>query len=389
MLKQREKVKTRTITFGRPMIGQEEKKAVSDVLDSPILVHGPRVKEFEGAFAAFTEAPQTVSVSSCTAAMYLSYVYLGLGQGDEVIVPAQTHVATAHAAEAVGAKPVFVDAEGQTGNIDVDKIEAEITERTRVIAVMHYLGLPVDMERVLAIAKRHNLFVLEDCALALGSWYKGVHAGLWGDVGCFSFYPVKHITTAEGGMLVTRHAPLAEKIRRARALGVDRAPAERDRPGEYDVPDLGLNFRLNELQAALGIEQMKKLPDFLKRRMDNIKILREELEGVKGLSQLAGGDDEYISSAYCHAVLLDEKLVIRKGDIVSFLGKSGVGTSVYYPRPVPHLTYYKNKYGYEVSSFPVAAAISRRSIALPVGPHLAADDMRYIVEAVKDAIRQR
>src|SRR3989344_5985541 len=292
MLKQREKVKTRTITFGRPMIGQEEKKAVSDVLDSPVLVHGPRVKEFEGEFAAFTKAPQTVSVSSCTAAMYLSYVYLGLGQGDEVIVPAQTHVATAHAAEAVGAKPVFVDAEGQTGNIDVDKIEAEITERTRVIAVMHYLGLPVDMERVLAIAKRHNLFVLEDCALALGSWYKGVHAGLWGDVGCFSFYPVKHITTAEGGMLVTKHAQRAEKTRRARSLGVDRAPAERDRPGEYDVPDLGLNFRLNELQAALGIEQMKKLPDFLKRRMDNIKILREELEGVKGLSQLAGGDDE-------------------------------------------------------------------------------------------------
>lgn len=387
MTGERALVKTREITFARPMIGEEEKRAVAEVLAGSTLVHGPKAEEFERVFVLFTGAPQAVAVSSCTAAMYLAYLHFGVGKGNEVIVPAQTHVATAHVVEALGAKPVFVDAESRTGNIDIDQIEAAITERTKAVAVVHYLGLPVDMERVGAIARQHGLFVVEDCALALGSFYKGVHAGLWGDVGCFSFYPVKHITTIEGGMLVTGRSELAERARRQRSFGVDKTPAERGRPGQYDVIDLGLNFRLNEPQAAMGIEQIKKLPDFLKRRIDNIKILREGLEGVEGLSQLAEGREEYVSSAYCHAVLLDEELVTRKDEIVSFLRKRGVGTSVYYPRPVPHLTYYKNKYGYEASSFPVAAAISRRSIALPVGPHLSADDMRYIVAAVKDAIR--
>ena len=199
----------REIPFGRPIIGEAERAAVLDVLYGPILVHGPRTIAFENAFAKWTGAPHAISVSSCTAAMHLVYFTLGYGPGDEVIVPAQTHTATAHAVELTGAKAVFVDSERRTGNIDVSAIEAAITPRTRAIAVVHYLGVPVDMAGIGAVAKRHGLFVLEDCALAIGTRIDGVHAGLFGDVGCFSFYPVKHMTTAEGGMIITRNAALA------------------------------------------------------------------------------------------------------------------------------------------------------------------------------------
>ena len=207
----------RTIAFGRPMIGEAEKAAVAEVLSGPILVHGPRSQQFENDFAAWTGAPYAVSVSNCTAGMHLVYFAMGYGPGDEIIVPAMTHTATAHAACLVGATPVFVDCERRTGNIDIDAIENKITPRTRAISIVHFLGMPVDMVRINAIARKHNLFVLEDAALAVGTKLDGVHAGLHGDVGVFSFYPVKHITTAEGGMVITRNEDLARRIRLARA----------------------------------------------------------------------------------------------------------------------------------------------------------------------------
>ena len=211
----------RTIPFARPLLGEAEKRAVLGVLDGPTLTHGPKVRQFEAEFARFTGAEHAVAVASCAAAMHLAYVYLGIGPGDEVVVPAQTHVATAHAVEVCGAACVFVDSEPETGNLDLDQLEARVTGRTRALAVVHYLGMPVDLERVRAIAGRHHLFVVEDCALSLGACYRGTHTGLWGDVGCFSFYPVKHITTAEGGMVICRRPEVAEEIAPLRAFGID------------------------------------------------------------------------------------------------------------------------------------------------------------------------
>jgi len=174
------------IPFGKPILGDEEKQAVLEVMDSGILAHGKKIHEFEDAFAKFTGASAAAGLASCTAALHLFYFHLGIGPGDEVIVPAQTHTATAHAVELVGAKPVFVDAESRTGNIDIDQIEGAITGRTRAISVVHFLGMPVDMDRINAIAEKHDLRVLEDCALAIGTRFKGVHAGLLGGAGCFS-----------------------------------------------------------------------------------------------------------------------------------------------------------------------------------------------------------
>lgn len=372
------------IPFGKPMIGPEEKAAVLEVLEGPILVHGPKATQFEGAFAEYTKAPHAVSVSSCTAGMHLVYFTLGLGPGDEVVVPAQTHVATAHTVELTGAKAVFVDVDPLTGNIDIEKIEEAITPRTKAIAVVHYLGVPVDMPRVSALAKRHGLFLLEDCALAPGAWLDGVHAGLHGDAGVFSFYPVKHLTTAEGGMIILKDDQLASRLRHLKAFGVNRTHGERSIPGMYDAVALGFNYRMSEVHAAIGIEQMKKLPNFLLQRRENHERLVAGLKEVPGVTVLPQPMDErFCSSHYCLGMMLDEGKADKRPTLMKVLGEKGVGTSIYYPQPVPRMTYYREKYGYEEDRYVNAAAISDRIIALPVGPHLTLADMDYIVQATK------
>jgi len=376
----------RVVPFGRPIIGDEEKQAVCAVLDSGMLVHGKKINEFENDFAGFANAPHAVGVASCTAGLHLVYFSLGIKPGDEVIVPAQTHTATAHAVELTGGKPVFVDADKMTGNIDIDQIEDNITKRTKAISVVHYLGMPVDMARVMQIAAKYSLPVIEDCALAIGTYFNGVHAGLHGDVGCFSFYPVKHMTTAEGGMVITKNGELARVLTRQRAFGMDRHVGERKLPGLYDVQGLGFNYRLNEIQAVIGIEQIKRLPSFLKKREANYEALTKGLKEINEIELFASSHDGFQSSYYCHTMILAKGLVGKRFDIINSLKSQGVGTSIYYPRPVPEMTYYKDKYDYDNNSFPIASWISAHSIALPTGPHIDLDDVDYIIKAIKKAL---
>jgi dTDP-4-amino-4,6-dideoxygalactose transaminase len=376
------------IPFGVPMIGAEERAAVAAVLAGPILVHGPRATDFEQAFAQFTGAPNAVCVSSCTAGMHLVYFALGYGPGDEVIVPAQTHTATAHAVELTGARPVFVDAEPDTGNIDISRIEAAITKRTRAIAVVHYLGVPVDMPAVVALGRKHGLFVMEDCALSIGATVDGVHTGLHGDAGAFSFYPVKHITTAEGGMIVLRDADLAAKLRLRRAFGVDRAHGERKIPGYYDVVALGFNYRMSEIHAAIGIEQVKKLPQILARRAENFTALADLLSEVEGIRVLPAPRGRIAASHYCLGAILDPSLAAKRARIMEELTARGIGSSIYYPQPVPRMTYYREKYGYDGTRYPNAERLSDYSIALPVGPHLSSCEMGEIANALRQILRE-
>lgn len=378
----------RNIPFGKPMIGEEERAAVGAVLGGTQLVHGPRAKAFEADFAAFCGGGRAISVASCTAGLHLAYFEMGIGPGDEVIVPAQTHVATAHAVELMRGTCVFADADPKTGNIDPDAVAALVTPRTRAISVVHYLGLPADMAAINAIARKHGLVVVEDCALAIGSSLDGVHCGLLGDIGCFSFYPVKHITTAEGGMALTRHPEKAARIERMKAFGLDRTVTERAIPGVYDVVQLGFNYRMNELAAALGVEQLKKVRSFLSARAENTKELRKGLAEIAEIELLSSGDERRVSSHYCTAAILDDGAAPRRFEIIQKLKAAGVGTSVYYPMAVPHLRYYKEKYGTVEGAYPHASRISNNSIALPVGPHLDGDDMRYIVTALKSAIQE-
>ena len=317
--------------------------------------------------------------------MHLIYFALGYGPGDEVIVPAQTHLATAHAVELTGARPIFVDAEKNTGNIDIDAIESAINSKTKAIAVVHYLGVPVDMPKVIDIAAKHNLFVLEDCALAPGAKVDGIHVGLHGDAGVFSFYPVKHLTTAEGGMIILRDSDLAQKLKLLKAFGVNRNYGERKIPGMYDAEVLGFNYRMSEIHAAIGVEQIKKLPSFLVKRRENYNRLEEGLKNVSGVTVLPQPmDDRFCSSHYCLGMMLKKEIADKRPIFMEALKKKGIGTSIYYPQPVPRMSYYRSKYGYNENRFVNAANISDCIIALPVGPHLKLSDMDYIENSIKE-----
>ena len=371
----------REIPFGRPWITDDDKKAVAEVLDGPILTHGPQGKAFEAEFGAFLgDGAHSVSVSSCMAALHLASLHFGIGPGDEVIVPAQTHAATAHAVEWTGATPVFADCERATGNLTADAVAAAITPRTRAISVVHFLGVPCDMTEIMRVAERHDLKVIEDCAIALGSRHRGRHVGLFGDAGCFSFYPVKHITTGEGGMFVSRHRHVAEAVARLRAFGVDRSHKQRSVPGLYDVIGLGLNYRMSELQAALGRSQLSRIDENLARRRSNFDGLKRGLRGVPGLRVLEAVGPDAQSSYYCLSVVLEGGLGDRRNDVVARLNAAGIGTSVYYPQPVPRMSYYRDKYGYDAGRFSEASRIADRSVALPVGPHVQAEDVEYIAQ---------
>lgn len=373
----------REIPFGRPWIGDEEKRAVLEVLEGPILTHGPKGHEFENKFAQFIGGGTAITTSSCMASLHLSTMHFGFGPGDEVLVPAQTHVATVHAVELVGAKPIFVDCELKTGNVDLADFEKKITAKTRGAIIVHFSGIPAKMDRVMELASSRGIKVIEDCALSVGARYKGIHTALWGDVGCFSFYPVKHITTSEGGMLVSKNAETAKKIGHFRAFSVDRTHTERAIPGFYNVTGVGLNYRMGELQSALGVSQIGRLPEILKRRKANFVRLKTGLLNLDCGSVLDSEVPEQENSFYCLSLILNRKWAAQRNDIIFKLKALKVGTSIYYPQPVPRMEYYRQKYGYDEKQFPNAARISDESIALPVGPHLNEDDMDYIVSAFK------
>jgi dTDP-4-amino-4,6-dideoxygalactose transaminase len=236
------------------------------------------------------------------------------------------------------------------------------------------------MRRILAIAERHGLKLVEDCALAVGTRYEGKHVGLFGDAACFSFYPVKHITTGDGGMFVSRHKTLAQRVAKARAFGVDRAFSERTIPGMYDVPVLGINYRLSDINSAIGRKQLERLHTILERRESNFRALRKGLADLPDVAILDVQSDANRSSWYCLSAVLDGELGSKRNEFVRRLNEVGIGTSVYYPHPVPRLGYYKSKYGYDAARFRQAARISDQSIALPVGPHLDGSDISYIIE---------
>jgi dTDP-4-amino-4,6-dideoxygalactose transaminase len=285
-----------------------------------------------------------------------------------------------HAVEWVGATPVFVDCDPATGNVTREGIEAALTGRTKALSVVHFQGIPCDMPEIMATAQRHNLRVVEDCALAVGSRYEGRHAGLFGDAACFSFYPVKHITCAEGGMFVTRHAEVAQSVAKLRAFGVDRRHDERSVPGMYDVPMLGLNYRMSELQAALGRSQLSRLEENLAIRRRNFEALKRGLSVNLNVRILDSTSAKARSGHYGLSLVLEGDLKTHRNEIIRRLGQIGIGASVYYPQPTPRMKYYREKYGYDAARYPVAAEIADCSIALPVGPHVTAEDVDFIVE---------
>jgi len=368
------------------MLDDAERDAVQQVLAGTTLVHGPVTRAFEEAFAERCGAGHAVSLSSCTAGLHLSLFASGVGPGDTVAVPAITHVATAHAVEFCGAKPLFVEVEPDTGNIDAGALADAFESDTKAVMVVHYLGLPCNMDRIVPLAEDRGAFVIEDCALALDATYDGRKAGTLGRAGCFSFYPIKHMTTLEGGMLTTDDDELAAAVRKRKAFGYDRVLGERAKPGIYDVNVLGYNYRMNEVEAAVGLAQMGKLDAFRKARTENYRILHSVLADLDEITVFDPVNGKARSSHYCLNAILPRDGSLDRDGIVAFLKAAGIGTSVHYPCAVPLFTYYREKYGYRTGQFAVAEWLAEQTISLPVGPHVSPRDTEYIGCKFKDAV---
>lgn len=359
-----------------------------DILAAARMVHNKKIltdggfnEIFAGEFGKFLKGEYQgelpiycLPTSSCMSALYLAYLTLGLKPGDEVICPAMSHVATAHAIELTGARPVFIDCD-RFGNIHAPRIENAITHRTKAISVVHYNGFPCAIGEIVRIADDYGLAVVEDCALALGSRfdYKHKHVGLHGTFGAFSFYPSKHITTGEGGMLVCRDEMLYQKARSIASFG------KMGGRYDYDVKHLGGNFRMSEFQAALGVLQMRRLEGFIEKRRDNYRVYH---------SKFCGGPYRFFSGPN---LLSDESPyayviggVDGRDKVMQDLERHGIGASVYYPHPIPKLTYYREKYGYQKVRFRGAEHIAYKSISLPVGPHLEKGDVEMIAGIVRE-----
>lgn len=371
------------IKFATPLINFREKKEILKVLSSGIYTQASKCRKFEQDFQKFTKAKYTTTVNSCTSGMHLFYYSMGLKKGDEVIVPAQTHVATAHAIELTGAKPVFVDSNLEDGNVDIEKLEKRINKKTKAICIVHFLGFPVEMDKLKKIARKNNVLLLEDCALSLGAKYKKIHTGLWGDAGVFSFYPTKQITSGEGGMIITNNKKIYDKIRIKKSLGVSKSFLERKVSGIYDTIDVGFNYRMSEIHAVIGLEQLKKFPYFLKSRRKNFFYLKQKIEKIKNIKILFSKYKNSINAYYCMNILLLNKNLRERNLIITNLEKKNIGVSVNYPQPVPRMKYYKKKYGYKKNQFKNAEFISDKSISLPLGPHLTKKNLDHIVNSLK------
>jgi dTDP-4-amino-4,6-dideoxygalactose transaminase len=379
----------RKIDFARPIIGEEEKQAVLECLNSPQLVHGPRSLEFEESFTNFVGGGFSTSTSSATTALQLAYLTLGIGKGDEVIVPSLTHVATANAVLSVGAIPVFVDIDLHDGNISISEVIKAISPKTKAICVVHFLGVPVDMHEIMKIAKSNNLFVIEDCALALGSKIDNTHVGLIGDFGAFSFYPAKHITTGEGGMLIGKDKKLIDVSKKIKAFYYDKGVGDRKIPGLYDIVGYGLNLRMSEIAATLGIAQLKRVKGFLEKRKHNYEVLDQDI-GISKFGNLLPNSRSGAESAnYCASFVLKPEFTEKRNTIASQMNEIGIGTSIYYPIALPLSAFYKSKPALSKTiSYNNAFYVSNSNIALGVGPHLEDDDMRYIAESLTSVLEK-
>jgi perosamine synthetase len=357
------------IPIAKPLMGKEEKEAIIAVLESGMLAQGPKVQEFERAFAAMCGVRHAVATSSGTTALHLALLAHGIGPDDEVITSPFTFIASANSILFVGAKPVLVDIDEASFNIDPSLIEARINPRTKALMPVHLFGNPCDMEAIMDIAGRHGLLVIEDTAQAHGASINGKRVGSFG-TGCFSFYPTKNMTTAEGGMVTTDDDQVAERVRLLRSHGMKR---------RYYHDLLGYNFRMTDLHAALGLAQLAKLEVFNEKRIANARYLTEHLRDVVVTPQVKNG--------YRH--VFHQYTIRVRGDrdqIVEQLREQGIGTGIYYPLPVHKQPVYQ-ELGY-TDHLPVAQEMSREVLSLPVHPALSQADLERIVEAVSQLQRE-
>lgn len=362
---------------------QAEIDAVDQVLKSRWLTMGQVTQDFEAAFAAHTGSQHAIAVTNATAALHLACLALGLGPGDEVIVPSLTFVATANAVRYVGATPVFADVVSTNDlNISPESVRSLITPRTRAVIVVHYSGFPCNMPAIQAIAKEHDLYVIEDAAHAVGSALDGRSLGAWGDIGCFSFFSNKNMTTGEGGMMTTDREDLAQRLNRLRSHGMTSLTWDRHKghAWSYDVVDLGYNYRIDEIRAAIGLIQLGKVERNNERRRELSGIYRDAIQELVPAVSVPFENYPGITSAHIMPVLLPPGT--NRVEFMECMKQFGIQTSIHYP-PIHTFTSYRDDREWDL---PVTEEVAAREVTLPLYPMLSNEDVLDVVKALKESL---
>ena len=373
------------VPFHKTHTTSEEIEAVVDTIKSGWLTTGPKVLEFEQKFKEYIDAKEAISLNSATAALHLALKAIGLKEDDEVIIPTNTFVATAEVVTYFNAKPVLCDIEEDTHNIDVSKIENLITPKTKAIIPVHFAGQPCDMDEIYKIAKKYNLKVIEDAAHALPSTYKGVKIGALpkSDITCFSFYATKTLSTGEGGMATTSNPDFAKSIKINRLHGISRDAWDRyTTKGSwyYEVVDNGNKYNTTDINAALGLVQLKK-QDILRQKRE--AIAKKYIEAFRNNSNIVLPVIKKDRTTSWHLFVVK---VPNRDKVIEELKIRGVGCSVHFI-PIHKQPYYKNRYKYKDSDYPVANRVFNQSLSLPIYPDMSQDEINYVIENLLEVIK--
>lgn len=377
-------VRNKILPYGHQWIDEEDIAAVVEVLKSDWVTQGPKVDEFETKVAEYCGAKHAVAVSSGTAALYAACAVAGISEGDEVITTPITFAATANAVVYCGGKPVFADIKEDTLNIDHDEIRKRMSPRTKALLPVDFAGHPADLDEIKAIAEEKGLIIIEDAAHALGAEYKGRKIGSLADMTIFSFHPVKHITTGEGGMILTDNEEFYDKLKAFRHHGI-----VKDSPNKgswyYEIYNPGHNFRLTDFQCALGISQLKKLGRFIQRRREIAARYNEAFADMEEV--ITPIEDKNVKAVYHIYViqLRTELLKVGRKEVSEALRAENIGVNVHY-MPLHLHPFYRNKFGYERGNYPKAERYYDRAITLPVFPKMSNEDVKDVIKAVEKVI---
>lgn len=375
------------IVFGAPDLHDDEINEVVASLRSGWIGTGPKVAQFEQEFAHLKGVPQeqVAAVNSCTAALHVSMIAAGLSPGDEVLTTAMTFCATANAIIHAGATPVPVDIDPQTLNIDTDVLEQRITARSRAIVPVHFAGRPCDMDAIMRIASKHDLLVIEDCAHAIETQWRGQHAGTFGDFGCFSFYVTKNVVTGEGGMVLARSAEMIDRIKVLSLHGMTKDAWRRfgdDGYKHYEVVEAGFKYNMMDLQAALGIHQLRRVESNWQRRRDIWQTYQQAFAGLP--AGLPAEPDQDTRHAYhLYTLMIDERdCGMTRDQFLEQMSAAGVGLGVHY-RSLAQQPYYQETFGWQPDDYPVSSKFGDQTVSLPLGPGLTAENVERIIATVR------
>ncbi len=376
------------LPFHQYFLGNEEKKAVIEALDSGWITTGPKTKEFENEFSKYIGCKHSIALNSCTAGLHLSLVANDIKEGDEVIVPTITFTATSNVVIHCGATPILVDVEEDTLNMDLKDLEQKITSKTKAIIPVHLAGQPCKMDEIQEIADKYNLIVIEDAAHATESKYKGKKIGNISQITNFSFYATKNLCTAEGGMLTTNDDDLAEKIRILSLHGLSKDAWKRysnEGYKHYDVIYPGFKYNMTDIQSSMGLEQLKKIIGFLDIRNKHKNIYDYFIQNIPHVS-IVNEIEDIVHARHLYIIKIDiDKLKITRDELMTLMIQENIGVSVHF-MPIHFHTYYKEKYGFIESDFPVASKLAKEILSLPFYPKMNEDDIEYVCSKLNEII---